>query len=225
MFHSREWTTQHAQIALDTATNKRTTQTLTSPLKQSPDRPPAQMIRVVASRRKASRTQIQNAMQAVLRSAEMCTRVEDAFHRCDRSANSQGKNVLDPIGVFFLHCRVQQARRKFLRVVNLVCTARLEAFGNNKTQRLSSMHLCRSWRKTHLSPRKRREKRTKLRTLETKLSVMSYEPVLPHCAVIEPCVCLPAPAASPCRQKTTALCGPRDWPLLLLRSLPEENHG
>jgi len=54
------------------------------------------MIRVVASRRKASRTEIQNAMHAVLRSAEMCTRVEDAFHR------------------------VQQARCKFLRVVNLI---------------------------------------------------------------------------------------------------------
>ena len=124
----------------------------------------------------------------------------------------------------FLHCRVQQARRKFLRVVNLVCAARLEAFGNNKTQHLSNMHLCRSWRKT--SPRKRRKTRTKLRTLEIiNLSVMSYEPVLPHCAVIDPCVCLPAPAASPSRQKTAALCGPRDWPLLLLRSLPEENHG
>lgn len=57
---------------------------------------PKEMIRVVASRRKASRTEIQNAMQAVLRSAEMCTRVEDAFHR------------------------VQQARCKFLRVVNLI---------------------------------------------------------------------------------------------------------
>ena len=73
------------------------------PLKQSPDRPPAQMIRVVASRRKASRTEIQNAMQTVLLSAELCTRVEDAFHRCDRSANSQGKNVLNPVlRVFFV---------------------------------------------------------------------------------------------------------------------------